>query len=131
MEAKNQFELHQLQQIKVESIDLQAFLQLVHYIEGDKGKVRDRDIFKAANNKLTEFSKTYQAWGVCLKCLESAISNPSSSTEFQQFHAANMLKNKMMIDFGTLKFQSGDNALAVAQELRQTLILILSQLNMP
>ena len=78
------------------------FLELTDYLDSDKsGKVHDKQLFRIANDKLTAFSKTQQAWGVCLDAMKTSLQG--ALNEFQLFLAASILKNKMMFDFVALK----------------------------
>lgn len=104
---------------------------LTNFIDADgQGKSFDRRVFKSANDKLVEFSKMQNAWGVSLSVLKQTASG-QPCTEFQTFQAASILKNKMMFDFAALKQQHGYNDQQVILELRTNLLQILSQLTQP
>lgn len=67
MEVQNKdLQISQLNSLQPESIDLASFITLTNYINTDGGQTYDKAIFKAANDKLVAFSKSQQAWPICL-----------------------------------------------------------------
>jgi len=63
--------LHHLNEIGVANIDQAGFIILVNYLTNakDQSKPVNKQIFKRANELLTEFSKTTLAWTVCFEVL--------------------------------------------------------------
>jgi hypothetical protein len=108
----------------VSSIDIGAFFSLTQIIK--EGSSQDRRVFKAANDKLTQFSKTNEAWSVSLDVL-----NAQPTNEFTLFQAESILKNKIMFDFVALRQANGTNHEQVTLQLRSTLLQIISRLTQP
>lgn len=70
-----------------------------------------RAIFKRSDVLLTEFSKQQEAWQVVFEALQTP-----NLTDNQYFHASNIFKNKLKIDFVTLKYShTGQNMSALEQ----------------
>ena len=73
--------LAQLQRLDTNALNTQGFLTLVAQLNLTAGQVQpananqrkfQRDLFRLANQKLVEFSKTHQAWQVVLEVLLNA-----------------------------------------------------------
>lgn len=82
-----------------------VFIELVGIIDGhlQKGQTPEtadqvRTIFKMSEQTLIDFSKSPNAWEV----VYSALQAPNLS-DHHYFYAANILKNKLKIDFVTIK----------------------------
>jgi len=59
MEAHNKdFQIQQINLLQAESVDLNSFITLTSLINVESGQTYDKQIFKAANSKLTAFSKS-------------------------------------------------------------------------
>jgi len=65
-----------------------------------------RDLFRLANQKLVEFSKTHQAWQVVFEILLNSAHLDDQSV----FQAASILKNKTMFDYVAFRVQLDANA---------------------
>ena len=94
-----------LEQIDPNTVDLQQFRELVEIIDGHLQRNQTsetaalvRSIFKLSEKTLVDFSKSPNAWEV----VYSALQAPDLS-EHHYFHAANILKNKLKIDFVTIR----------------------------
>jgi hypothetical protein len=97
--------LNELNSIDISQLTLSGFLLLVKQISGPSNKANTptetmQQMFRLANQKLIEFSKTHQAWAVIFEVFDNAAH--LSDTEI--FQAVVILKNKMMFDFVALRF---------------------------
>ena len=106
--------MQELEQIKsrIQTIDPNAltteqFLELVGILDNKLTRTAEteninREIFQMSDKLLIEFSKSSSSWETVF-----AVLNISDLTDAQYFQASNIFKNKLKIDFVTLKYQGG------------------------
>ena len=85
MEVQNKDHLiKQLTEIEPSALDFAGFITLTNYINTNDGggQIYDKHIFRLANDKLVLFSKTQQAWPVCLQVLKASCLKPTNTNEF-------------------------------------------------
>ena len=125
--AVNLDELHaKLLQIDVNSVNLEIFTELVGIIDGHLQKNQTpetsekvRAIFKLSEKTLVDFSKCPAAWDIVYAALQA----PGLS-DHHYFHAANILKNKLKIDFVAIRGDLGRDASWQDEETKQKVLLI-------
>ena len=85
MEVQNKDHLiKHLCEIEPSQLDFAGFTTLTNYINTatGAGQTYDKAIFRLANDKLVLFSKTRQAWPVCLQVLKASCLVPTNVNEF-------------------------------------------------
>ena len=85
MEVQNKDRLiKHLCEIEPSQLDFAGFITLTNYINtaDGAGQTYDKAIFRLANDKLVLFSKTRQAWPVCLQVLKGSCLVPTNVNEF-------------------------------------------------
>eukprot|EP00347_Sterkiella_histriomuscorum_P023855 403333152 len=98
---------------------LQTYLALVREMNAATSTRFDTETYKQADTLLTSFSKTHQAWAVTIQAL--SLDNLENN---EYFHAANVLKNKMMYDFASLRRQD----FSISFQIRDNLLIILKKM---
>ncbi|CDW74356.1 arm repeat-containing protein [Stylonychia lemnae] len=98
---------------------LQTYLGLVKVLDISTSSQFDPETYKQADILLTQFSKTHQAWGIAIQVLTI-----DGLLDKEYFHAANVLKNKMMYDFANLRNQDYN----ISFQIRDNLLIILKKM---
>ena len=119
--------LTEIESLDVNSITTHHFLVLVRQLSvpavgQNQSRKFNKKIFKLADRKLVEFSKTHNAWLVVF----SVLQNPANLSDNELFQAASILKNKIMFDFFALKQSIGEEKQqSVILQICRDLVLII------